>query len=255
VKVIFFFSPFLFLFPSFETDSSPLLQLPLHRSLASLFPHHLLLLRSHPKQLSRSLLETSLAMSSPSDSKPALGDGEQQPHLPLDAPPSLPAPPPPPACSVPTSSSASATASFFNPWPFNDPSVLLFLDPFSPEAQELKKTLEVSSTLSSPPSSLPSPPSLSSPVPSFSDNSPHFFLQITSLAFGHTFPSTLLAVEASHIVLDPSYSDANVFFRHGFPQKCVSMMWLRESFIKASPRAEEEYRLPSVDDVEEESTS
>lgn len=154
----FFLSSFLFLFPSFETDSSPLLQLPLHRSLASLFPHHLLLLRSHPKQLSRSLLETSLAMSSPSDSKPALGDGEQQPHLPLDAPPSLPAPPPPPACSVPTSSSASATASFFNPWPFNDPSVLLFLDPFSPEAQELKKTLEVSSTLSSPPSSLPSPP-------------------------------------------------------------------------------------------------
>lgn len=77
-------------------------------------------------------------------------------------------------------------------------------------------------------------------------------LQITSQAYGHTFPSTINAEEASLIVLDPSCDAANYFLRIRSPEKVVSLLWLKESFLKDAPLLLDDYRLARVEEKREE---
>ncbi|KAL7415464.1 hypothetical protein BDY24DRAFT_413596 [Mrakia frigida] len=118
-------------------------------------------------------------------------------------------PPPPSHSDLPSSSSSSFV------WPFSDPTLVFFIDPFSSKTEALKNNLERKASV-----------------------------------HGLPFRTTTLALQASHVVLDPSCEE-NRFLRSFDVLEPVSFNWIKDSFLEEKALPEEDYSLPEVEDVEQ----
>lgn len=166
----------------------------------------------------------SISMSaSPNSNVVVAEQQEEQPHQ-VDLPPPLASASSSPskiALPLPTPSSI---------WPFSDPSLVFFMDPFSPKVDALRNTLEVSRTQGK--------------------RREGGNVELELNPFPPFLPTTPLVLQASHIVLDSSCKENHFFRSLPPPQHVVSLGWLKDSFFEEIGLPEGDSSLPVEEAVE-----